>query len=152
MGCTKGGNFVGNLQGQESSTTQFCCGKRGLRPRSSSEEQTAVFVCIIVSSPSESRSTRSQASVQPSSQFAAGVALEDTTSSIRRPGTWPSSSATLSRVAPNSTYLQQLTDVHSQSASLGLSRPPSPLGISVAQHCVQHAECIAESAMSGVGQ
>ena len=43
-------------------------------------------------------------------------------------------------------------DVRLRSASLGLSRPLSPLGILVAQHRVQYAERVAESVMSDVGQ
>ena len=96
--------------------------------------------------------TRSQDSVHSSSQYAAGTALEDTASSVRHTGQLPGSSATLSPRAPNSAFERRRAMTRARSASPGLRRSLSPLGISVAQRRAQLTEQVAESAMSGVGR
>ena len=105
-----------------------------------------------MSSPSGRTSrTHSQDSVHSSSQYAAGTALEDTAPSVRQTGHLPGSSATLSSRAPNSAFERRRTMTRARSASLGLRRSLSPLGLSVAQRCAQLVEQVAESAMLGVG-
>ena len=109
---------------------------------------------VTMSSPTgRSETTRSQDSAHSSSQYAAGVALEDTASSLREPGTLPGRSMTvLPSVAPNSAYAQRRLLTRGCSASPRSRRIASPRGVSVAQHHAQMAEQIAESAFSGVGQ
>ena len=102
-----------------------------------------------MSSPSE---TRSQGSFQPSSQNATGDALEDTASSVHQAAIVQGSRMTESRRAPNMAFSPGTMATRGCSASLGLQRSPSPIGISVAKRRAQLVECIAESAMSGVGQ
>ena len=94
--------------------------------------------------------TRSQDSVHSSSQYAARTALEDTASSVCNTGQFPGSSATLSPRVPNSAFERRRTMIRARSASLGLRRSLSPLGLLVAQHHAQLVEQVAESAMSGV--
>ena len=105
-----------------------------------------------MSSPSESADTRSQDSVHSSSQFATGVALEDTASSVRQTGRLPGSSATQSSVAPNSAFARWRSPSRGRSTSPAPRRVASPLGVSVAQRRAKYAEQTAESAMSGVGR
>ena len=81
-----------------------------------------------------------------------GNALEDTASSVRHTGQLPGSSATLSPRAPNSAFERRRTMTRAHSASPGLRRSLSPLGLSVAQRRAQLTEQVAESAMSGVGR
>ena len=96
--------------------------------------------------------TRSQDSVHSSLQYAAGIALEDTALSVRHTGQLPGSSATLSSRAPNSAFERWRTMTRARSASPGLRRSLSPLGLSVANVVRSSAEQVAESAMSGVGR
>ena len=109
---------------------------------------------VTMSSPTgRSETTRSQDSVHSSSQYATGVALEDTASSARQTGTLPGRSMTvLPSVASNSAYAQRRLLTRGRYASPRPRRIASPIGVSVAQRRVQMAEQIAESAFSGVGQ
>ena len=102
-----------------------------------------------MSSPSE---TRSQGSFQSSSQYATGGALQDTAESVQQGAIVPGSSVTESRRAPNSAFSRRRMANRARSASPGLRRSPSPLGVSVARRRAQLAERVAESAISGVGQ
>ena len=96
--------------------------------------------------------TRSQDSVHASLQFAAGTALADTASSVRHVGRLPGSSSTTSGRAPNVTYSWGMAAAQARSASPGLRRSPSPLGISVAQCHARLAEQSTATAISGVGR
>ena len=77
--------------------------------------------------------TRSQDSGHASSQFAAGTALADTASSARHVGRLPGGSSTVTSRAPNVTYSWGMAAARARSASPGLRRSPSPLGVAVAQ-------------------
>ena len=104
-----------------------------------------------MSSPSDKGSEmRSQDAVQASLQYAAGMPLEDTASSVRRPGVLPGGSSTISSRVPNSVYEQWQMAARSCSVSLGQRRSPSPLGLSVTQRRAQLAEQTAESALTRV--
>ena len=59
---------------------------------------------------------------------------------------------TLSPRAPNSAFERWRTMTRARSASLGLRRSLSPLGLSVVQHCAQLVEQVTENAMSDVGR
>ena len=73
------------------------------------------------------------------SEYAVGMALEDTTSSVRRAGTLPGSSSTISTRAPNTAYTQRSALTRAGSASSGLRRGLRRLlGFSLAQRHVVH--------------
>ena len=95
--------------------------------------------------------TRSQDSVHASSQFAATTALVDTVSFVRHIRRLPGSSSTISGRAPNVAYSRGMVVAHVCSASPGLCRSPSPLGVSVTQRRARLAEQSATTAISGVG-
>ena len=101
---------------------------------------------------SASSRTHSQDSFRASSQQATGGALEDTASSVHAGHVSHGSSATQSRRAPNTVFTRGTTLSRSRSVSPGLSRPASPLGVSVARRRAEYAERTAVSAISGVGQ
>ena len=106
-----------------------------------------------MSSPSDKVSkTRSQDAVQANSQYAVGMPLEDTASSVRRPRVLPGGSSTIWSQAPNSVYEQWQMAARSHSVSPGQRRSPFLLGLLVAQNCTQLAEQMVESALSGVGR
>ena len=106
-----------------------------------------------MSSPSAATDeTRSQDSVHASSQFAAGAALSDTVSSVRHAGRLPGGSSTVTSRAPNVAYSRGMAAARARSASPGLRRSPSPLGLSVAQQCARLAEQSTATAISGVGR
>ena len=96
--------------------------------------------------------TRSQNSEHASSQYAAGTALADTASSVRHVGRLPGSSSTVSGRAPNVAYSRGMAAARARSASPGLRRSPSPLGISVAQCRARLTEQSTAMAVSGVGR
>ena len=105
-----------------------------------------------MSSPSGvSDETRSQDSVHASLQFAAGTALLDTVSSVRHAGRLPGGTSTVMSRAPNVAYLCGMVAARARSASPGLRRSPSPLGLSVAQRCAWLAEQTASTAISSIG-
>ena len=87
-----------------------------------------------------------------SSQYVARTILTDTTLSVRHTRQLPGNSATLSSRVPNSAFERRRAMTRACSASPGLRRPLSLLGISVAQHRAQLAEQVAESSMSSVGR
>ena len=77
--------------------------------------------------------THSQDSVHASLQYAVGMALADTASSAHHIGRLPGSSSTISGRAPNVAYSRGMAVARAHSASPGLRKSPSPLGVSVAQ-------------------
>ena len=106
-----------------------------------------------MSSPTaRSEETRSQDSVHGSSQFAADAALEDTASSVRQGGRLPGSSSPTTSRAPNAAYSRGVAAARARSVSPGPRRPPSPLGLSVAQRRARLAEQSAATAISSVGR
>ena len=105
-----------------------------------------------MSSPSgRPEQTRYQDSVHASSQFAAGTALLDTASSVRHARQLPDGSSTVTSRAPNVAYSRGMLAARAHSASLGLQRSPSPLGLLVAQQRARLAEQTASMAISSVG-
>ena len=96
--------------------------------------------------------THSQDSVHASSQFADGMALSDTTSSVHHTGRLPGGSSTVMSRAPNVAYSRGMVAARARSASLGLRRSPSPLGMSVVQRRVWLAKQTTSTAISGVGR
>ena len=101
---------------------------------------------------SASSKMRSQDSFHASLQAVTGGTYEDTTSSIHAGHQSPGSSATFTRRVPNATFSQWTAMTRSCSASPGLCRSPSPLGILIAKRRAEYAERIAVSAMSGIGE
>ena len=101
---------------------------------------------------SVSSKAHSQDSFRANPQQASGGALEDTASSVHAGHISPGSSATQSRRAPNTPFTQGTMVAHSHSISLGLSRPLSPLGMSVAHRRAEYAERMVVSAIFGIGQ
>ena len=99
-----------------------------------------------------SSSTRSQGSYNASWQEAAGDLVDTASSPHATIGTALGSEATESRPHPNTQYSQRLSDVRQRSTSPRMHRTPSPSGVSIAQRCIQMAEQLATSAMSGVGE
>ena len=117
------GFYVEVLQFWKNFCRKFCCAvtkKNDVFTKRSSDE------------------TRSQDSVHASLQFAAGTALTDTASSVCHAGRLPGGSLTVTSRAPNVAYLRGMAAARACSASPGLRRSPSPLGLSVAQQCAQH--------------
>ena len=94
----------------------------------------------------------SQDSVHASSQFVAGTALADTASSVRHSGRLPGGSSTVTSRAPNVAYSWGMAVARARSASPGLRRSPSPLGLSVAQQRARLAEQSAATAISSMGR
>ena len=80
-----------------------------------------------------------------------GMALADTASSARHIGRLPGGSSTVMSRAPNVTYSRGMAAARARSASPGLRRSPSPLGVLVAQRRARLAEQSAATAISGVG-
>ena len=105
-----------------------------------------------MSSPPSPSETGSRGSYHASSQQATGTATADTASSVHGGIVAFGSSATKSCVAPNSAFTRWSALARSHSVSPALRRSLSPLGVLVVQQCVQLAEQVAESAMSGVGR
>ena len=106
-----------------------------------------------MSSPSAATNeTRSQNSVHASSQFAAGAALSDTASSVHHAGRFPGVYSTVTSRAPNVADSRGMAAARARSASPGLRRSPSPLGLSGAQQCARLVEQSTATAISGVGR
>ena len=66
-------------------------------------------------------------------------------------GRLPGGSSTVTSRAPNVAYSRGMVAARACSASPGLRRSPSPLGVSVAQRRAQLAEQSAATAISGIG-
>ena len=106
-----------------------------------------------MSSPTKGTSEmRSQDSAHSSSQYVVGDVLQDTASSARHIGLLPSSSTTISSVAPNSAFVRRHKMSRTHSASPRPQRTLLLLGVSVTQRRARDAEQTAESVMSGVGR
>ena len=125
QGIDQGGTYE-----KDSESAKFC----------SFEEFSAGKFCCAVNKKNDvftkhsySDETHSQDSVHASSQFAAGMALSETASSVRHTGRLPGGSSTATSRAPNVAYSRGMVAARARSASPGLRRSPSPLGLSVAQ-------------------